>query len=105
MLRDCGVSSVWECGSKNFPPFLLSRPLALWVGRLMLNRFQGDVVASLCLVLEKALAVNILAAAGSLPVFLLVVLGSHPIEEVTAHPVVVVVGFVAVGVVFDELVG
>src|ERR1017187_143679 len=101
--RDCGVSSVWECGSKDIPPVVLRGPLLVLRG--VGYRADCDVAAPPRLPLEESLAVYVLPAPWRLPVLLIGVLQRHPVEEVPAHVVVVQVRLVTVFVPFDELVG
>src|SRR5262245_5492393 len=98
------ASSVWECCSKDLPPFLLCGPLTFRICCLMFYSFFGYVVATFCLVLEKALAVHILTAARSPPIDLVLILLRHPFEEVSAHEVVIKVGLITICVIFDELI-
>jgi hypothetical protein len=89
MLRDWGVSSVWECCSKDTSPFLLGCPLLLRSGNFVSYGLQRDVVAALGLVLEKLLSVHVLTTPRRLPILLLIILTSHPLETISTHEVVV----------------
>src|SRR2546430_2743384 len=89
MLR--GVSLSWqgrpeETGTSRE---LSTDHLPLRIGCLVGNGLQRDVVASLCLVLEKPLPVNILTTPRCLPILLFLILFSHPFEEVPTHEIVI----------------
>jgi hypothetical protein len=53
-------------------------------------------MTALRFVLKKAFSIDILAAAGSLPVLLFFVLVGHPLKTVAAHKVIIQVGFISV---------
>src|SRR5690606_19606975 len=105
MPLDSGVSLVWECCSKDFSPFLLSRPFFFWSRGLVSNGLAGYVVAASCFVLKKPFSVNVLATARRSPEFLIRILICHPTEEVTAHEIVVQERLIPMLVGFDELIG
>src|ERR1700688_879984 len=85
--RDPTESSVWECGSKDFPPILLRSPVLVLAS--VVDCFKSDDVTLLGFILKQTFTVYVSSATRRPPEFFFFVLLRHPPEEVARHPIVV----------------